>query len=101
MMAYLCTSARARTHTHTQIELVDIVELGMEKVAWPNKGPTLIDIHMELLAPFGEVRPPAQPLGELEVFLLQVCGAMWRFVCYVKWGVHWGCVMHCEGLSAM
>jgi len=63
---YTCSRARA------QIELLDLVALGQEKNAWPGKAATVIDIHMELLAPFGEVRPPSQPLNEEEVFLLQV-----------------------------
>ena len=49
------------------------MSLGTEKGVWPSKASTLIDIHMELLAPFGEVRPPSQPLSEEDVFLLQVC----------------------------
>lgn len=68
----LARRTHARARAAPQIEMVDIRELGEEKGVWPSKAATLIDIHMELLAPYGEVRPRSAPLSEKDVFLLQV-----------------------------
>lgn len=56
--------------------MVDLQELAAERAekepGQPVKMATLIDIQLELLEPYGELRPPVRPLTQRDIYLLQV-----------------------------